>query len=219
MGKNKRGYRYKLFMESIWAMGYRSYDDYLRSDDWKVSKQWYTESGLPCKCLVCGDSRATLHHWMYEPVHDFRPWQLIPLCEDHHIEIHKHYNIGDRNIKAILGRAFPGLDASVSMQPFFQLRKRLLKTEKAKSKKMRKQEHNAKSKKNKVRAAKLSTNNRPCVSNVKQKKKKRRIKTAWEKHTERMGGHDNGKKKTFEEIIASNKAYAKRMAESSIAVS
>ena len=179
MAKSKQ-YKYELFLESLKVSGYSSYKEYLASDEWKSSKDWYAKLGLPSTCLVCGCDRIELHHWRYEPIDRFEPWHLIPLCSDHHEEIHSHYAIGDRRINSILKRAF-GLPAS-AMDQFFKCRDSLKELRGSSCKRNRR---------------------RVTIQNARPKHRKvKRAKSIWEKHSDRMGAPSP--RKTFAEIKAAN---------------
>lgn len=80
--------RFVAFHETLQIRGYASYDDYLRSDEWAEFKKWYFRSGLPKGCLVCKSRDVVLHHWNYRHAGHEEPCDVIPLCEEHHTQLH-----------------------------------------------------------------------------------------------------------------------------------
>lgn len=69
-------------------LGYRSYKQYLGSEHWEELKEQYRRSRLPQKCLVCFSPNVDLHHKSYRRLGAERTEDLVPLCRDHHDELH-----------------------------------------------------------------------------------------------------------------------------------
>lgn len=69
--------------------GWASYDDYLRSEEWKATNRWYRMSReLPQSCLVCNSSNFVLHHCTYDNLGFENLSDFMPLCDEHHSAIH-----------------------------------------------------------------------------------------------------------------------------------
>lgn len=81
---------YDKFADSLRGRGYRSYEEYLHSEEWTAFNQWYRKTSLPQQCLVCGSKQFILHHWAYERAGCEYPCDVIPLCETHHTTLHKY---------------------------------------------------------------------------------------------------------------------------------
>lgn len=86
----KRGDRFARFHEQLRLRGYASYDEYLASPAWAAFKEWYSKSKFPQYCLVCKSKEFELHHWRYEDIGQDDLHDVIPLCRDHHQQIHQH---------------------------------------------------------------------------------------------------------------------------------
>jgi hypothetical protein len=79
-------------------LGYEDYGDYLQSDWWQQTKVAYRLSELPQCCAVCGCEDFDLHHRDYGCLGDEPLDHLVPLCEDHHREVHKFLDKGYRGV-------------------------------------------------------------------------------------------------------------------------
>lgn len=98
-------------------LGYKSYEDYLKSEHWKSVRETYESSGRSTKCMICGSSDYQLHHIRYdnlgrEPLDDLRP-----LCKRHHTDVHHAHsflriNLEDIDvaITAVTSEAWPFID-------------------------------------------------------------------------------------------------------------
>lgn len=71
----------------LWALGYRSYRDYLASSHWQSVKARYRASDLPQDC-ICGEDDVHLHHMTYERIGAEDLEDLTPLCRNCHALIH-----------------------------------------------------------------------------------------------------------------------------------
>jgi len=105
-----------LFQQRLDKLGFKTYNEYLKSDYWKKAKQRYSETNRLKECLICGNKRYILHHQSYVRLGSERPSDFIPLCQKHHEELHiflkshngrldcsrkyirKYYHIGRREI-------------------------------------------------------------------------------------------------------------------------
>lgn len=70
------------------------YRDYMKSAEWAEVRRRYRASKLPQHCLTCGSKELTLHHRTYKRLGAERLTDLVPLCWEHHQELHrkeKHY--------------------------------------------------------------------------------------------------------------------------------
>lgn len=70
-------------------LGEPSYAHYLCSDHWAKKREEFTKSGRPRECFICGRLDVHLHHRSYNALGEEPLDHLIPLCPDHHYEVHK----------------------------------------------------------------------------------------------------------------------------------
>jgi hypothetical protein len=61
---------------------------YITSPHWLNFRKYYKESGRPQACQVCGNKQYQLHHVTYERKGKELLDDVIPLCWEHHKEIH-----------------------------------------------------------------------------------------------------------------------------------
>ena len=88
----------KYLRNRLSMLGFRSYLDYLESDHWKDMKAryrasvrpepGYREQGLPQTCIVCRDVNVDLHHKTYQRLGEEKLTDLVPLCRNHHDQLH-----------------------------------------------------------------------------------------------------------------------------------
>lgn len=64
------------------------YRAYLASDHWRDVKRRYRASRLRQTCF-CGATRVDLHHRTYKRIGRERLGDLVPLCREHHAEVHR----------------------------------------------------------------------------------------------------------------------------------
>lgn len=76
------------FAKRLWDLGFKSYDEYLASPQWKAFRQKYYASGCPTRCAVCKTPDAILHHHTYERLGCEHVDDVTPLCRRHHDEVH-----------------------------------------------------------------------------------------------------------------------------------
>jgi hypothetical protein len=74
------------------------YREYLKSPEWQRTKRQYRKSYLLQKCAICGDEKVDLHHRTYNRLGFERLTDLIPLCREHHGEVHQFYAEHDYNL-------------------------------------------------------------------------------------------------------------------------
>ncbi len=77
----------------MYALGYRSYADYLASPHWlDVKERWKASNlfkGWACHSFGCASKGyLSLHHWTYERFGNEQLTDLILVCEDCHRHIH-----------------------------------------------------------------------------------------------------------------------------------
>lgn len=92
MGQNvihRKRDRFTDFHDLLKLRGFDSYDAYLASPQWADFKRWYASSSLPQSCLVCGSSHYILHHWNYDNVAQEDIADVIPLCDEDHLKLHR----------------------------------------------------------------------------------------------------------------------------------
>jgi hypothetical protein len=70
------------------ALGFDTYAKYLASAIWKDFKRRYRAAGQPCVCAVCGSEPVHLHHVNYHRLGREEFADVLPLCGDHHDQVH-----------------------------------------------------------------------------------------------------------------------------------
>lgn len=86
---------YTYFSQKITALGFSSYEEYLESEWWKTFRKKFFRSRVTKKyCLVCaGDGEynytVELHHLTYDRLGAERLKDVIPLCREHHEQVHE----------------------------------------------------------------------------------------------------------------------------------
>jgi hypothetical protein len=78
------------FFIRLKLLGYKTYDDYLKSKHWKEIKEQYKDSDFPKECLVCKDKKYYLHHRSYVRLGDESLYDFIPLCRSCHYKVHQY---------------------------------------------------------------------------------------------------------------------------------
>jgi len=83
--------RQRMFLrDRLKALGFKNYRHYLLSSPaWQETKERYQASGRPQKCVVCHDPHYELHHRTYKRLGQERLDDLIPLCREHHDQVHR----------------------------------------------------------------------------------------------------------------------------------
>ena len=83
-GPGKATGAYKRRNESLPWIGYASYQEYLRSDDWAVIRKRVLARNPECRC--CGRPASQVHHWDYEAdvLLGLRDNLLLSVCEPCH---------------------------------------------------------------------------------------------------------------------------------------
>jgi hypothetical protein len=77
------------FQRRLQALGFASYDEYLRSELWTSFRERYHLSDLPQTCLVCNSARRIcLHHTTYKRLGNELLTDVVPLCYIHHEAVH-----------------------------------------------------------------------------------------------------------------------------------
>lgn len=123
---------YARFHEMLRVRGYDSYDHYLASDAWRQFNEWYRRSDLPQSCLVCGCKTVQLHHWTYDNIGQDRPCDVVPLCESHHLELHRwlvasKVPLGQVEVHLRLCFGFDPQAAEAIFRPFLKMQRALSK--------------------------------------------------------------------------------------------
>lgn len=92
----KRPDKFERFYDSLRMRGFESYEHYLSSDLWRAFNEWYRGLKiLPQACLVCGSTHFILHHWNYIRAGEEFPSDVIPLCDEHHLQLHRFLSSSD----------------------------------------------------------------------------------------------------------------------------
>ncbi len=76
------------FVDRLSALGFASYDAYLRGDHWSDFKRRYRASKMPMRCVVCGHAKIQLHHHDYGRIGSELFTDVTPLCGEHHEKVH-----------------------------------------------------------------------------------------------------------------------------------
>lgn len=102
------------FSERLSALGFSSYEEYLRSPHWKEFQAQYRSSGRPKRCAVCRGRPVQLHHHTYERIGLEGIEDVTPLCREHHQSVHawlrdrrKMVNATHIAVKALRGDSAP----------------------------------------------------------------------------------------------------------------
>jgi hypothetical protein len=86
-------------LKRLSARGFNSYAAYLRSPEWDAVRWRYRHSRFPQCCAFCGVEDFELHHRSYQHVGgQERLYELVPLCREHHDQIHA---VDDQNNQAV----------------------------------------------------------------------------------------------------------------------
>jgi hypothetical protein len=64
-------------------------EEYQKSEHWQSVKWRYRESDYPQRCLVCGSRDYVLHHRSYARLGEEQLFDLVPLCQMHHEQLHE----------------------------------------------------------------------------------------------------------------------------------
>ena len=89
----------KILNSRLEELGFDFYDEYLKSDIWKDFKKryratarpepGYRKPGLPQTCAVCSAPNVDLHHKTYIRLGEERLTDVVPLCREHHDQLHE----------------------------------------------------------------------------------------------------------------------------------
>src|SRR4051812_30537061 len=86
-------------MPSYQALGFRSYQAYLKSNHWLDVKRRYRESDRPQDCVLCGaDEDLHLHHMTYARLGRELLTDLVALCARCHTMAHVLIRRGDASL-------------------------------------------------------------------------------------------------------------------------
>lgn len=81
--------------ERLTLLGYSNYQDYLSGKHWSNFRNSYTKSSLPQFCLICKQTNAffNLHHLHYDSLGFEKFSDVIPLCSECHVKLHKLHDL------------------------------------------------------------------------------------------------------------------------------
>lgn len=99
----------KNFYRRIRILGYKNYNDYLKSEHWKQKKLEYESSGRLLRCLTCNDEKYILHHRSYVRLGDESLNDLIPLCKTCHHKIHQWFKENPTRPLSLFHKALRGV--------------------------------------------------------------------------------------------------------------
>lgn len=88
-GSTRRDISWQKFRGRLEYLGFVSYEEYLDSERWRQTKQQYYASDYPKHCLVCGWHEVELHHRTYVRLGKEELFDLVPLCREHHQQLHE----------------------------------------------------------------------------------------------------------------------------------
>jgi hypothetical protein len=78
----------KETIKQLRRYGYASYEEYLRSPEWRERKR---RMNLPKKCWICKTTKdLCAHHKSYDHICRERRGDIIVLCDDHHKGTHAY---------------------------------------------------------------------------------------------------------------------------------
>ena len=77
------------FRIALTRLGFKTYQEYLKSDHWKDIKSRWVVSGRLCECAVCAEKKYELHHKSYKRLGKETLGSLMPLCRTHHKLVHQ----------------------------------------------------------------------------------------------------------------------------------
>ncbi len=68
---------------------------YLGTMHWRKFVARYRASDRPQACFACGQENVVLHHRTYERLGRERLSDVVPLCNSHHMELHRRVERGE----------------------------------------------------------------------------------------------------------------------------
>lgn len=68
---------------------------YLGTTHWRKFVARYKASDRKQTCFACGQENVVLHHRTYERLGNERLSDVVPLCNSHHIELHRRVERGE----------------------------------------------------------------------------------------------------------------------------
>ncbi len=86
---SRRGVSQQEFDDRLSELGFKSLGEYQQSDHWREVRWRYRKSDYPQRCLVCGARNFDLHHRSYARLGAELLFDLVPLCQKHHGELHE----------------------------------------------------------------------------------------------------------------------------------
>jgi hypothetical protein len=75
-------------LEAIRANGFDDYESYIKSGTWHRKRAEMFTAGMPTHCVICSAAPVRLHHVDYRRITKERFYDLIPVCNAHHDQIH-----------------------------------------------------------------------------------------------------------------------------------
>lgn len=77
-----------LFAQKLHSLGFKTYQDYLRSPHWESVREKYRTSRYSQFCLSCQSRKYHLHHLTYLNLGNESFDDLMALCENCHTALH-----------------------------------------------------------------------------------------------------------------------------------
>jgi hypothetical protein len=87
--RRSRAKRHNTGSPRLRALGFASYEDYLRSSHWKGIRRLFWASGRSKQCVCCDKAGRALHHFDYGCLGHETLDDLVLVCEPCHSEIHR----------------------------------------------------------------------------------------------------------------------------------
>lgn len=74
------------FLDRLRKLGFRTYEEYLKGRHWRK----FSEKNRRKSCFVCGRTKfLEVHHTTYERLRRELPSDVVTVCKDCHVEIHR----------------------------------------------------------------------------------------------------------------------------------
>lgn len=79
----------EAFWDRLQKQGYATYQDYIASDHWKATREWFLKQKEDKTCFCCGiGDAATVHHKSYQNLCFETMEDLVLVCSACHFHIH-----------------------------------------------------------------------------------------------------------------------------------
>lgn len=116
------GIQYGVRNRKLKELGFNSYDEYLRSDNWKAIKARIDKKIAAGKtfwriCFICGSPRNIhIHHYSYGKIKKITLARMYPLCATHHLMVHEYTKAHAVSLKQAISRVKRDFRRSFSLE-------------------------------------------------------------------------------------------------------